>query len=142
MAKSKAKVVHSVIATEIVADMLAHEPVDVPAVELAPAAPVSTGMSELLAAIGGNVAAPIPSAHKSAKQFIREVLSVDGASYTVDQLCALGGHTPVTVRTMLSDLRSPKYAGKAGVFITVSQKRTDGQTYYSKPAPAPAAPAA
>ena len=104
------------------------------AVELAPTVPVSTGMVELLAAIGGNVAAPIPSAHKSAKQFIREVLSVDGAAYTVDQLCELGKHTPVTIRTMLSDLRSPKYAGKAGVFMTVSQKRVDGKTYYSKPA--------
>ena len=94
------------------------------------AAPVSAGMSELLKSIGGNAAVPAPAHHKSAKQFIRETL-VDGAAYTLDELCALGGHTPVTIRTMLSDLRSVKYAGKAGVFMTVSVKHADGKTYYS-----------
>ena len=96
------------------------------------AAPVSQGMVELLKQVGGTVAIPAPAHHKSAKQFIREVLAVEGAKFTVEELCEAGGHTPVTVRTMLSDLRSVKYAGKAGVFLTVAIKGADGKTYYSK----------
>jgi hypothetical protein len=71
------------------------------------------------------------SAVKSAKAWLRELLSADGAQYTIKQLCALTGKTEVNIRTMLSDLRSIKYAGKAGVFNTKSV-RVNGETYYSK----------
>lgn len=68
---------------------------------------------------------------KSAKDWLRELLSVDGASYTLADLVALTGKTEVNIRTMLSDLRSAKYAGKAGVFKTVSTRK-DSKVYYSK----------
>jgi len=73
-----------------------------------------------------------------AKQHIRNLLSADGASYSLAELCKQSGKSEVNVRTMLSDLRSPKYAGKQGVFMTISTRGTDGVTRYSK---APAAPA-
>ena len=72
------------------------------------------------------------SSVKSAKQYIRELLSVDGAALTLDELCAASGKTAVNVRTALSDLRSVKYAGNAGVFITASTKALDGKTRYQQ----------
>lgn len=71
------------------------------------------------------------AASKSAKDWLRDLLSQDGASYTLAELVALSGKTEINIRTMLSDLRSPKYCGKAGVFATKST-RTGGKTYYSK----------
>lgn len=70
------------------------------------------------------------AATKSAKDWLRELLSQPGASYTIAQLVALTGKSEVNIRTMLSDLRSPKYAGKRGVFNTKSV-RVNGQTFYS-----------
>jgi len=77
---------------------------------------------------------PVPhaSSGKSAKQYIRDLLSVDGAALTLDELCAASGKTAVNVRTALSDLRSVKYAGNAGVFITASTKALDGKTRYQQ----------
>lgn len=68
---------------------------------------------------------------KSAKAWLRELLSVDGAEYTLKQLIALTGKTEVNIRTMLSDLRSVKYCGSAGVFATKSVRK-NGEVYYSK----------
>ena len=67
----------------------------------------------------------------SAKQWLIDLLSVADASYTLNQLCALSGKTEVNIRTMLSDLRSERYAGKYGVFKTKSV-RSGGVTLYSK----------
>lgn len=77
------------------------------------------------------VAAPVVAANISAKQHIRNLLSVDGAQLSVAQLCAASGKTSVNIITMLSDLRSVKYCGKSGTFNTVATKR-DGVTFYSK----------
>ena len=71
------------------------------------------------------------AATKSAKDWLRDLLSAEGASYTLAELVALSGKTEINIRTMLSDLRSPRYCGKAGVFATKSV-RTGGKTYYSK----------
>lgn len=68
---------------------------------------------------------------KSAKQWLIDLLSQAGASYTLDQLCALTGKSEVNIRTMLSDLRSARYCGNYGVFVTKST-RVAGQTFYSK----------
>lgn len=68
---------------------------------------------------------------KSCKEWLRELLSQKDASYTLTELVALTGKTEVNVRTMLSDLRNPKYAGKAGVFRTKSV-RVAGVTKYSQ----------
>ena len=75
------------------------------------------------------VAAPAV-ANTSAKQFIRELLATTGTQMSVVELCKASGKTPVNVITALSDLRSAKYCGKAGVFKTVSSKRADGTTVY------------
>jgi len=99
------------------------------------ALPVSPEMKSLVEQIGGAVSVPVPAHKKSAKQFIRETLSVEGAKLTVEEMCKQSGCTPVNIRTMLSDLRSPKYAGKAGVFITKSVRDGD-KTYYMKATPA------
>jgi hypothetical protein len=68
---------------------------------------------------------------KSAKAWLRELLSAADAEYTLAQLVALTGKTEVNIRTMLSDLRSAKYAGKAGVFNTKSVRK-NGAVHYSK----------
>ncbi|HEY6020289.1 MAG TPA: hypothetical protein VIY48_10405 [Candidatus Paceibacterota bacterium] len=67
---------------------------------------------------------------KSAKTWLRELLSAEGAEYTLAELVALTGKTEVNIRTMLSDLRSAKYAGKQGVFNTKSVRK-DGKVFYS-----------
>lgn len=71
------------------------------------------------------------AASKSAKDWLRELLSVEGAEFTLAELIALSGKTEVNIRTMLSDLRSPKYCGKGGVFATKSVRK-DQKVYYSK----------
>lgn len=68
---------------------------------------------------------------KSAKTWLRELLSAPDSSYTLKELVALTGKTEVNIRTMLSDLRSVKYAGSAGVFVTKST-RINNVTRYSK----------
>lgn len=71
--------------------------------------------------------------NKSAKAWLIELLSVADASYTLKQLVALTGKTEVNVRTMLSDLRSATYAGKYGVFKTVSTRTNNVLTYSKAP---------
>ena len=71
------------------------------------------------------------AANKSAKDWLRELLSQPGAEYTLAQLIAMSGKTEVNIRTMLSDLRSPKYCGKGGVFATKSVRK-DQKVFYSK----------
>ncbi len=102
-----------------------------PALESAPASASNGAMAALVAQVVTGTPAPAPSASISAKQAIRNLLSADGTEYTVAQLCALSGKTHVNIVTALSDLRSSKYAGKGGVFVTKSTKKADG-TYYSK----------
>lgn len=68
---------------------------------------------------------------KSAKDWLRELFSKPNARYTLAELVALTGKTEVNIRTMLSDLRSSKYAGKLGVFVTKSE-RIGQKVYYSR----------
>lgn len=68
---------------------------------------------------------------KSAKAWLRDLLSADGAEYTIAELVARTGKTEVNIRTMLSDLWSAKHCGAAGVFNTKSVRK-DGKVYYSK----------
>lgn len=91
----------------------------------------SPEMTSLIEQVGSTTLPPKLDAVVSAKQFIRNALAGD-KEYTVAELCTLSGKTEVNVKTMLSDLRSPKYCGKQGVFATVGIKRADGKTYYSK----------
>ena len=71
------------------------------------------------------------AASKSAKDWLRELLSAENAEFTLAELIALSGKTEVNIRTMLSDLRSPKYCRKGGVFATKSVRRA-GKVFYSK----------
>lgn len=48
---------------------------------------------------------------------------------TTEEICAATKKSDVNVRTILSDLRSPKYCGSGGVFKTIATK-IDGKTYY------------
>jgi len=95
-------------------------------------APVSKEMASLVAQVGGNVAATLPAIKLTAKSYIRQALADSSVALTLEQMIQASGHNEVTLRTMLSDLRSPKYAGKAGVFHTVGIKRADGKTYYQR----------
>jgi hypothetical protein len=103
----------------------------------APALPTDmAGMSSLVAQLMAQIdsnkkPAATSGSAKSAKQFIRDLLAVDGAALTVDELCEATGKTAVNIRTALSDLRSTKYAGTAGVFLTKSS-REGNITRYSK----------
>lgn len=113
-------------ANAAIAAKLAAQPA---AAKLAPAAApaaapevAAIGSATLIAVIG-------------AKQFIRRLLSMPGASLTLDEICKASGKSAVNVRTMLSDLRSPKYAGKSGIFSTVGIKKADGKTYYEQVLP-------
>lgn len=71
------------------------------------------------------------AATKSAKDWLRELLEDSAKEFTMVELVALTGKTEVNIRTMLSDLRSAKYAGKKGVFNTKSTRK-DGKVYYSR----------
>ena len=88
-----------------------------------------------IAAIGSNNANSV----MSAKAYIRQLLSANDANgkaqqLSIAELCAASKKTEVNVRTMLSDLRNAKYAGKAGVFKTISVRGTDGITRYQRAA--------
>jgi len=76
-------------------------------------------------------AAPAARAHAGAKVALRALFDVPGSRYTLAELVTLTGKTEVNVRTQLSDMRSPKYAGKAGVYVT-SSTRVGTVTYYAK----------
>lgn len=54
---------------------------------------------------------------KGVKAIIRELYSVAGAAYTIEELVELTGKTKVTVSTAISDLKNEKYAGKEGVLM-------------------------
>ena len=67
-----------------------------------------------------------------AKVALRQLFDADAERwFTVDELCALTGKSRVNITTQLSDMRSAKYAGKHGVYMTISQ-RTNGVTRYKK----------
>ena len=50
-----------------------------------------------------------PARSKGVKSLIRDLFAVEGARHTVAEICALTGGTEVSVKTALSDLRSPTY---------------------------------
>jgi hypothetical protein len=69
-----------------------------------------------------------------AKPIVRALLGTPNdageyPSYTVNELCAITKKSDVNIRTVLSDLRSQKYCGSGGVFMTHSFKK-EGKTYY------------
>jgi len=53
--------------------------------------------------------APPKARAKGVKQLIRELFSQAGARYTVAEMCEKTGGTEVSVKTAISDLRSPTY---------------------------------
>lgn len=70
-----------------------------------------------------------------AKPHVRKLLGTalpDGTypSMTLDEICAATKKSAINIRTILSDLRSDKYCGSGGVFMTVSSKVGD-HTYYT-----------
>ena len=70
-----------------------------------------------------------------AKPHVRKLLGTalpDGTypSMTLDAICAATKKSAINIRTILSDLRSDKYCGSGGVFMTVSSKVGD-HTYYT-----------
>ncbi len=86
------------------------------------------------------VDAPVPAGKRtttmSAKDWLRQLFNAvneagEPVAYTLKELIALTGKTEVNIRTMLSDLRSPKYCGKDGVYNTKAV-RVAGVTSYSK----------
>jgi ribosomal protein L30E len=101
------------------------------ALAAAAATPPAPVVAPAVAAIGANTARAVIGC----KQHIRNLLSAPGAALTLAEICKASGKTEVNVRTMLSDMRNPKYAGKSGVFVTISTRGTDGLTRYSVPAP-------
>lgn len=72
-----------------------------------------------------------PRVNVGAKVALRDLFDVPGSKYTLKELVAQTGKTEVNVRTQLSDMRSAKYAGKHGVYMTQAT-RVAGVTYYSK----------
>ena len=86
-----------------------------------------------VAAIGANTISGV----MSAKAYIRQLLSANDANgkaqqLSIAELCAASKKTEINVRTMLSDLRNIKYAGKQGVFRTISVRGVDGVTRYQR----------
>lgn len=69
--------------------------------------------------------------NKSAKVWVRELLSVEGAKYTIAELVNISCKTESNIKTALSDLRSSVYCGGDGIFITESI-RINGKLYYRK----------
>lgn len=70
-----------------------------------------------------------------AKPHVRKLLGTalpDGTypSMTIDEICAATKKSAINIRTILSDLRSDKYCGSGGVFMTVSSKVGE-HTYYT-----------
>ena len=95
-------------------------PADAPALQLM--------VSQLLAQLASKQA-PTRTNALSAKQLIINALSADGVLLSIDELCTMTGKTAVNIRTQLSDLKSPRYAGNYGVQPIKSAKR-DGVTRY------------
>jgi hypothetical protein len=72
----------------------------------------------------------------SAKDEIRRILGTyhdDGTlpEYTIEELARMTKKSEINIRTMLSDLRSTKYCGREGVFLTERIKRPDGKISFS-----------
>jgi len=61
---------------------------------------------------------------KGAKVLIRELLTETAEGLTIEELILKTGVGEVTLRTALTDLKNPKYAGKAGVLNIVKDKET------------------
>lgn len=61
-----------------------------------------------------------------AREKIRQLFSVTGVKYTLAQIIELSGGTETTVKSTLSQLKNPKYAGKNTVDI-----KKEGDTYYA-----------
>lgn len=77
---------------------------------------------------------PRTGALAGAKPLIRKLMGTaaeDGTypAFSMDELCKETKKTEVNVRTILSDLRSAKYAGSGGVFMTHSFKEGDVTKY-------------
>ena len=69
-----------------------------------------------------------------AKPHVRKLLGTanpDGKYplMTMEDICHVTKKSQINIRTILSDLRSPKYCGSGGVFMTTSVK-IDGKTFY------------
>lgn len=69
-----------------------------------------------------------------AKPHVRKLLGTanpDGKYplMTMEDICHVTKKSQINIRTILSDLRSPKYCGTGGVFMTTSTK-IDGKTFY------------
>ncbi len=69
-----------------------------------------------------------------AKPMIRRVMGTSDINggyplFTIQELMALTGKSEINVRTSLADLRSPKFCGQDGVFITIMQKQ-GGVAFY------------
>lgn len=66
----------------------------------------------------------------SAKDMLRHILSRSWSEFSLAELVTMTGKTAVNIRTMLSDLKSPVYCGKGGVF-TIYSRKVDGVVKYS-----------
>lgn len=86
---------------------------------------------------------PRLGAQAGAKPLIRKLMGTPDEhgfypSFTLEELCEQTKKSEVNVRTILSDLRSPKYCGTGGVFMTTSSKNNGVTRYrYSPPQEAP-----
>lgn len=83
---------------------------------------------------------PRTGAAMGAKPHVRMLLGTanpDGTfpKMTMEDICHVTKKSQINIRTILSDLRSPKYCGSGGVFNTVSIK-IDGKTFYQYQPPA------
>lgn len=83
---------------------------------------------------------PRTGAAMGAKPHVRMLLGTanpDGQypKMTMEDICTVTKKSQINIRTILSDLRSPKYCGNGGVFMTTSTK-VDGKTYYQYAPPA------
>lgn len=77
---------------------------------------------------------PRAGAAMGAKPHVRKLLGTanpDGKYplMTMEDICHVTKKSQINIRTILSDLRSPKYCGTGGVFMTASTK-IDGKTFY------------
>jgi hypothetical protein len=83
---------------------------------------------------------PRTGAAMGAKPHVRMLLGTanpDGKFplMTMEDICNVTKKSQINIRTILSDLRSPKYCGTGGVFMTTATK-VDGKTYYQYVPPA------
>ena len=83
---------------------------------------------------------PRTGAAMGAKPHVRMLLGTanpDGKFplMTMEDICNVTKKSQINIRTILSDLRSPKYCGTGGVFMTTSTK-IDGKTFYQYAPPA------